>query len=146
MSGKKLSAKASEEVEFLEQVLRKCDHLGTLVEQYSAAKKGADSYVNQIARELGHLRQNAMIKNLGFVADNAGTLGIAAGRGSQVQRSRTLREGLNSLKQLVDRTIKATIEADERDRKEKERLAEIEKAARERTAARAGAEQNKAAT
>lgn len=145
MAGKKLSAKASEEVEFLEMVLRKCDHLGTLVEQYSAAKKGADMYVSQITRELGHLRQNAMIKNLGFVADNAGILGIAAGRGSQVQRSRTLREGLGGLKQLVERTIKAKIELDERDRKQKERLLEQEKAARE-GAVRGQAGQNKAAT
>ena len=126
----KLSAKAQEEIEYLEHVLRNCAHLAALVEQYASAKtKGpADMYTQQVTRTLTQLRQNAMAKNLGFIADAAGTLGVGATRGSQVQRCRTLREGVNALKQLVERTMKATGDADVRQRGEKEKDAATEKA------------------
>lgn len=119
----KLSAKAQEEVEFLEQVLKLCDHVSALVEQYSSAKtkSNADMYLSQITRTLTQLRQKAMAKNLGFVADAAGVLGVNAARGSQVQRTRTIREGSVSLKALVERTIKATGDTDRRERAQKEK-------------------------
>ena len=123
MAGSKMSAKAQEEVEFLDSVTRQCDHLLGLVEQYAGASKGTDIYLTQITRALGHIRQNAMIKNLGFVADTAGMLGVAAGRGSQMQRARTLREGLGSLKSLVERTMKAVVDVDKRERAQKEKEA-----------------------
>src|ERR1700693_3047698 len=130
MAGK-LSAKAAEEVEYLEHVLVSCAHLASLVEQYAGTKtKGpADMYTQQITRTLTQLRQVAMAKNLGFIADAAGTLGVAAVRGSQMQRCRTLREGVTSLKQLGERTMKATGDADARQRAEKERDAAKAKAA-----------------
>jgi hypothetical protein len=121
MAGLKLTARAQEEVAFLTDLLRKCDHLAAQVEQYSAAKRGADMIVSQIARELGHIRQNAMIKNLGPIADQAGLLSVAAGRGSQASRSRTLREGVAGFKQLLERVMKATIDADQRQQAEKAR-------------------------
>jgi hypothetical protein len=121
MAGLKLTARAQEEVDFLTDLLRKCDHLGAEVEKYAAAKRGADMIVSQIARELGHIRQNAMIKNLGPIADQAGLLSVAAGRGSQVSRSRTMREGIAGFKQLLERTMKATIDADQRQQAEKAR-------------------------
>jgi hypothetical protein len=119
----KLSAKAQEEVEFLEQVLKTCAHLTSMVEQFASAKNKSsmDMYQQQIVRALTQLRQKAMIKNLGFVADAAGILGVAAARGSQVARTRVLREGSVSLKQLVERTTKATIDADHRERAQKEK-------------------------
>ncbi|MFI5280100.1 MAG: hypothetical protein ACHQU1_06380 [Gemmatimonadales bacterium] len=127
----KLSAKAQEEVEFLEHVLKTCAHLSSLVEQFatSKVKSTMDMYQQQIVRALTQLRQNAMIKNLGFVADAAGILGVAAARGSQVARTRVLREGSVSLKQLVERTMKATIDADRREGAEKEKLHAAEVAA-----------------
>ena len=127
----KLSAKAQEEVEYLENVLKQCVHITSAIEQYTSAKvkSSADMYMSQITRALSHLRQNAMMKNLGFVADAAGTLGISAGRGSQVQRTRVLREGIVALKQLVERTMKATIQADQRERGEKDKEKEREAAA-----------------
>jgi hypothetical protein len=139
MAGK-LSAKAAEEVEYLELVLRNCVHLIALVEQYAGAKTKAasDMYTQQITRTLTQMRQNAMAKNLGFIADAAGTLGVAATRGSQVQRCRTLREGVVSLKQLVERTTKATIDADHRQRTEKEREAAAEKDAAAKAKATGG--------
>ena len=111
----KLSAKTQEEVDFLDHVVKQSDHMLGLVEQYAGANKGADIFLSQIIRSLGHIRQNAMIKNLGFVADHAGMLGVGAGRGSQMQRTRTLREGIAALKSLVERTMKAKVDTDKRE-------------------------------
>jgi hypothetical protein len=116
MAGRKLSAKTEEEVVFMEHLLAQCDHLNKLVEEYSAASKGTEALVQVITRTLSQIRQRAMIANLGAVADQAGTLGIAAGRGSQMQRTRTLRDGIVGFKQLLERTMKATIDADARQR------------------------------
>jgi hypothetical protein len=141
MAGRKLSAKAGEEVEFMEQLLARCDALARPVEEYSTAKKGADQYSQQIVRALQEMRQHAMMKNLGPIADAAGVLSVQCGRGSQMMRARTMREGIAGFKQLLDRTIKATIEADARQAKEKEVEAErakaAEKAAAQRMAERA---------
>ncbi len=131
MAGRKLSARAADDVVFLEHILTELLHLKAKTEEYSASKKG-DDILQGIIRALTHIRQNAMIKNLGPVADSAGMLGVAAGRGSQVQRSRVLREGLVGYEQLVDRTMKARIGADIRER------AEAEKAAKGTTPATAG--------
>lgn len=141
MAGK-LSAKAAEEVEYLELVLRNCAHLNALVEQYAGAKtkNASDMYTQQITRTLTQLRQNAMAKNLGFIADAAGTLGVASVRGSQLQRCRTLREGVTSLKQLVERTMKATGDADVRQRAEKEKDATTAKDAAAKAKATEGAD------
>ncbi|MFI5207978.1 MAG: hypothetical protein ACHQU8_04335 [Gemmatimonadales bacterium] len=127
----KLSAKVQEEVEFLEHVLKICVHLSSMVEQYASSKtkSSSDMYLSQITRALTQLRQNAMMKNLGFVADAAGILGVAAGRGSQVMRTRVLREGSVSLKQLVERTMKAAIDAGHRENAEKEKVHAAEMAA-----------------
>ena len=67
------------------------------------------------------MRQQAMVANMGPIADQAGMLGVAAARGSQMQRTRTLREGMASFKQLLERVIKATVDADVRLQAEKAR-------------------------
>jgi hypothetical protein len=127
MAGLKLSAKAQEEVDFITNLLTQCDHLAKLIEEYASARKGADMMAAQIARQLSQIRQNAMIKNLGPIADAAGILSVAAGRGSQPSRTRAMREGLGSFKQLLERTMKATIDADARAMKEKEKEKERER-------------------
>lgn len=129
MAGRKLSAKTEEEVVFMEHLLVQCDHLHKLVEEYAAAKKGTESLVQVITRTLSHIRQRAMIANLGPVADQAGMLGVAAGRGSQVQRARVLRDGLAGFKQMIERTMKATIDADGRHRAEEQKKLTDAKAA-----------------
>ncbi len=143
MPGLKLSAKAQETVEYLETLLKECDHFASLVEQYASARTNPDQLSGQLARELGQLRQKAMIKNLGFVADTAGQLGVQAGRsGSQPMKSRVLRDGVASLKALVERTVRATIQADESEQKEKAYLkAKEAKLAAERVKARVLAEE-----
>ena len=111
----KMSAKATETVEFLDYLLRQCDLLVSQIEDYASARKPAtaDWIRSQIARELGHLRQRAMVKNLGVVADEVGRLGIQASTsGSQQMKSRVLREGIASLRAAVERRRKATVDAD----------------------------------
>jgi hypothetical protein len=121
MPGQKLSAKSQETVEYLESVMRECDHWASLVEQFASAKNNPDQFSSQLSRELGQLRQKAMIRNQGFIADTAGQLSVAASRGgSPIMKSRMLRDGVGSLKALLERTIKATIQADESEKKEKE--------------------------
>mgnify|MGYP001343346767 FL=1 len=120
MAAMKLSAKATESVEFLEHVLRECDQLAREVEEFASAKKNADMYSAHIARELSQMRQRAMIKSLPFVADAAGGLSVQASRGaSQSTKTRAMREGLVAFRGLVERTIKQTTTADGADRAEK---------------------------
>jgi hypothetical protein len=127
MAGRKLSAKTEEEVVFMEHLLTQCAHLTKLVEEYAAMKKNPEAAVQVITRQLSQVRQQAMIKNLGPVADYAGMLSVAAGRGSQMQRTRVMREGVVGFKQLLERTMKATIDADQRVRAEAEHERAVER-------------------
>ncbi len=141
MAGRKLSSKAEEEVGFMEQLLARCDALARPIEEYAAAKKNADQFGQQVVRALQEMRQHAMMKNLGPVADAAGVLSVQCGRGSPIMRARTMREGIVGFKQLIERSMKAMIDADQRQQHEKEvdlqRAREAEKAAAQRMAERA---------
>jgi hypothetical protein len=128
MAGRKLSAKTEEEVVFLEHVITEITHLKAKTEEYAGSKKGED-IVAGIIRQLTQIRQRAMIKNLGPIADAAGILAVAAGRGSPVQRARVLREGLVTYEQNVERTMKALIGADAREKAEAQKVIEARKAA-----------------
>jgi hypothetical protein len=140
MAGLKLSAKAQEEHDFLEQLLTQCDHLLALTEQYVGAKgAGQEQIFQTITRSLQQIRQNAMIKNLGPIADAAGMLAVAAGRGAPVQRARTLREGLSGYKTNIERTMKALVAADARERVEQEKVAARRKAAQLKASGGGGA-------
>ncbi len=137
MAGRKLSSKTEEEVVFMEQLLLQCDTLTRKVEEYATCKtKGADQIVQQIVRQLSQVRQQAMMKNLGPLADAAGTLSILAGRGSQMQRTRTMRDGLVGFKQNIERTMKAAIDADQRTQALAEKEREVQRAAEKAAAAR----------
>jgi hypothetical protein len=115
MAGEKLSAKTTETVEFLDYVIRQCDHLASDVEQYAVAKKSAQAdFMRQgIARELGHMRQRAMARNLGVLADEIGRFAVqAGGGGSQQTKTRFLRDGVVALRAACERMRKATIDSD----------------------------------
>ena len=123
MAGKKLSAKTEEEVIFMEHMLLQCDGLTRKVEEYAACKtKAADGIVLGVIRGLAQFRQQAMQRNLGPLADAAGTLSILCGRGSQPQRTRTMREGIINFKILIERMMKAAIDADARARVEADKV------------------------
>jgi hypothetical protein len=129
MAGKKLSAKTEEEVVFMEHMLLQCDGLTRKIEEYaSCTTKAADGMVQVIVRNLSQFRQQAMQKNLGPLADAAGTLSILCGRGSQMQRSRIMRDGMVNFKILIERMMKAAIDADGRVRAESERVMLADKA------------------
>jgi len=117
----KLTAKNQELVDYLDTLLKEMDHFASLVEQYAAAKSNPDQYSSLLSRELAQLRQKAMMRNVGFIADSAGQLSVAASRGgSAMMKARMLRDGVVSLKALIERTIKGTIQADEGEKREKE--------------------------
>lgn len=121
----KLTAKNQELVDYLDTLLKEMDHFASLVEQYAAAKSNPDQYSSLLSRALSQLRQKAMMRNIGFIADSAGQLSVAASRGgSPMMKARMLRDGVVSLKALIERTIKGTIQADEGDKREKEFLAQ----------------------
>jgi hypothetical protein len=111
--GTKLSAKAQERIDFLDKVAKKLDRLHSLTEQLAAAKSGGDQLSSQIARECQQLRQGAIINNLGPLADAVGQMGMAVKRGGSPQtKARALREGMSSARPMVERLIKATLEAE----------------------------------
>jgi hypothetical protein len=144
MASFKPSAKAVETVEYLESVLKVTDHYASLVEQFAAGKtKGSDMFATQLSRELGQLRQKAMMRNLGVIADSAGQLSVMAARGSSpMMKGRMLRDGVVAFRSLVERSIKATLIADENEQKEKAFVAEKERRASvEATRARVLAEE-----
>jgi len=121
MPGTKLSAKNQELVDYLETLMKEMDHFAALVEQFAGAKSNPDQYSGQLSRELGHLRQKAMMRNVGFVADAAGQLSVAASRGgSPMMKARVLRDGVVALRALIERTIKGVQQADEGEKREKE--------------------------
>jgi hypothetical protein len=123
MAGIKLSAKVQEEIVFMENMLLQCTGLTRKVEEYAACKtKAAEGMVQTIVRQLSQFRQQAMQKNLGPLADAAGTLSILCGRGSQMQRTRIMREGVVNFKLLIERMMKAAIQADVRQRAESEKV------------------------
>jgi hypothetical protein len=144
MPGPKLSAKAVETIAYLESLLKECDHYAALAEQFAAAKtKNSDLFATQLSRELGQLRQKAMMRNLGAVADSAGQLSVIAARGgSPMMKGRLLRDGVAAFRSLVERSAKATAVADESEQKEKAYLAEkARKAEAEKVKARGLAEE-----
>ena len=143
----KLSAKTLETIDYLELLLKEADHFAALVEQYAAAKKGADMYSSQVSRELSQLRQKAMMRNLGFIADAAGQLSVMASRGgSPMMKARVLRDGVASFRALIERTVKGTVAADEGEQREKAFVHEKElKAEAEHIKARVIAEEAKEA-
>jgi hypothetical protein len=130
MAGQKLSAKAMEEFEFMDGLLKECAHLLGETEKYAGSTGNSAQQIFQgITRQLGHIRQKAMMKNLGPLADAAGVMAIGANRGSPLQRARFLREQLATYKTNIERTMKALVAADAREKAEQEKVAAQRKAA-----------------
>jgi hypothetical protein len=131
MANYKLSAKAVETIEYLQAVLKETDHYVSLVEQFAAARsKGYENFATQLSRELGQLRQKAMMRGVPYLADAAGQLGVMASRGgSPMMKGRLLRDGVAAFRSLIERNIKATAVADENEQKQKAYQAEKERRA-----------------
>jgi hypothetical protein len=147
MAAQKLSAKHQEMVEYLESLLKEIDHFASLVEHYAAAKSNPDQYSSLLSRDLARLRQKAMMRNVGFIADAAGQLSVVASRGgSSMMKARMLRDGVVSLMALIERTVQGTIQSDATEKAEKEfQEAKAAKALAEAVKARVIAEEAKEA-
>jgi hypothetical protein len=104
--GSKLSAKAQQKLDLLEQARRKTDRLHNLVEQY--ASTGQDLFASQISRTAMELGRVLMGVGYGAMADYANQLGMGAKRGGATQsKFRALRDAVAQLRPAIDRAEKA---------------------------------------
>ena len=117
MAAPKLSANQVQRIEELQGYVRTVDHVKKLVAELesnrAANPKILKSISENIARDLSHMRQRALTKNLGTVPDTAGTLAVVAARqgtGLNV-KIRALQDGMNSISMQLDQALKMAHEA-----------------------------------
>ena len=117
MAAPKLSANQVQRIEELQGYVRTLDHVKKLVAELEANRaanpKILKSISETIARELSHMRQRALTKNLGTLPDTAGSLSIVAARqGTGINvKIRALQDGLNSISIQLDQSLKMAHEA-----------------------------------
>ena len=127
MAAPKLSANQVQRIEELQGYVRTVDHVKKLIAELesnrAANPKIIKSISESIARELSHMRQRALTKNLGTLPDTAGTLSIVAARqgtGLNV-KIRALQDGINSISMQLDQSLKMAHEAKPEKEQEKHR-------------------------
>jgi hypothetical protein len=110
MSGK-LSPSANLAVLEIGEFLTKVGRLHSLVEQYAAAKTNAGVYEMPAVRAVQQLKLQFMGAGFDSLSQLCGAMETTLRRGgSQVTKSRILREGVGSLKfqlELAQRTVKS---------------------------------------
>ena len=117
MAAPKLSANQVQRIEELQGYVRTLDHVKKLVAELesnrAANPKILKGISESIARELSHMRQRALTKNLGTLPDTAGSLSIVAARqGTGINvKIRALQDGLNSISIQLDQSLKMAHEA-----------------------------------
>ena len=117
MAAPKLSANQAQRIEELQGYVRTVDHVKKLVAELesnrAANPKILKSISENIARELSHMRQRALTKNLGTLPDTAGSLSVVAARqGTGINvKIRALQDGLNSITIQLDQSLKMAHEA-----------------------------------
>jgi len=123
----KLSANQAQRIEELQGYVRTVDHVKKLVAELesnrAANPKILKSISENIARELSHMRQRALTKNLGTLPDIAGNLSVVAARqGTGINvKLRALQDGLNSITIQLDQSLKMAHEAKPEKEQEKKR-------------------------
>jgi len=123
----KLSANQVQRIEELQGYVRTVDHVKKLVAELesnrAANPKILKSIGENIARELSHMRQRALTKNLGTLPDIAGNLSVVAARqGTGINvKLRALQDGLNSISIQLDQSLKMAHEAKPEREDEKKR-------------------------
>ena len=111
LMAKKLSAKAQQKLDSLQEATRKLDRIHGMVEQYASSK--ADYYAAMISRAGADLGRVFMNAGLGVMADHAKQMGVLAKRGgATATKFRGLRELVGSLRGELDRATKAVHEAE----------------------------------
>lgn len=108
---KKLSAKAQQKLDSLEEAARKLDRIHGLVEQFASTKM--DYYAGMISRAGADLGRVFMNSGMGVMADHANQMGMLAKRGgTTTSKFRGLRELVGALRGEIDRATKAVHQAD----------------------------------
>jgi len=123
----KLSANQVQRIEELQGYVRTVDHVKKLVAELEANRAANPKILKgigeTIARELSHMRQRALTKNLGTLPDIAGNLSVVAARqGTGINvKLRALQDGLNSISIQLDQSLKMAHEAKPEREDEKKR-------------------------
>lgn len=119
-----LSPGAQLKLNEVREFLNKVQRMYGLVELYATSKTGQDQYEQPIRRGFDQLKREFMGAGYDALAQVAGAMAMAVKRtGPHQMRSRTLREGVGSLKQqleLESRSIVSTDQAEQEKRKKEE--------------------------
>ena len=112
-----LSPQAQQKVAALHQMSEKVQHVYGLVERFAAVRDQHQAEVlsQPLKRAFGKLKRDLMGQGFDTMAQLAGSMEIAAGRGSAVQtKARILREGVGSLRFQVEHEARQVVAEDER--------------------------------
>lgn len=104
----------------------KVQHVHGMVERYATTQdpRQADALAIPMKRAFGRLKIELMGAGLDVLSQLAGSMEIAAGRGSsKQQKSRILREGVGSLRFQVDQEQRKVVSEDKATRERAEREA-----------------------
>ena len=110
-----------EEIEAFQKVVEHAHHLvQELASNRAAPTKILDRICESIAKDMSQMRQRALTKNIGTIADVAGALGILAARGGGMSfKLRGLEDGVHSLRMQLDHAHKMTSMIEKKPPKEK---------------------------
>ncbi len=98
-----LSPQAQAKLTTLEGFAQKAQRLYGLVEQFAADRSGGEMLTSAIKRAVGQLKREFLSSGYDAMAQLAGAMEIAAGRGTNQQaKVRILREGVGSLKSQIE--------------------------------------------
>ena len=103
MSGK-LSPRARMKMAKLQTMADKVQHVHGMVEKYASTRSDqhAQILVLPLKRALGQLKLDLLGAGFEAMSQLAGSMEVAAGRGTRRQRTRILREGVGSLRFQVE--------------------------------------------
>jgi hypothetical protein len=111
-----ISPQAQAKLAMLREMARKVDHVRGLVEQYAVARgKNGDLLIIPIKRAFGRLKLELMGAGLDSLSQLAGSMELAARRGSNQQnKARILREGVGSMVFQMELEQRAVVADDKR--------------------------------
>lgn len=114
-----LSPQAQQKVAALRDMSDKVQHVHGMVERFAASRdqKQAEQLSPPLKRAFGRLKLQLMGAGLDTLAQLAGSMEIAAGRGGSAQsKARILREGVGSLKFQIEHESRKVVSEDEQAR------------------------------
>ncbi len=98
-----LTPQAQAKLTTLEGFAQKAQRLYGMIEQFAADRSGGEVLTSAIKRAVGQLKREFLASGYDSMAQLAGAMEIAAGRGTNQQaKVRILREGVGSLKSQLE--------------------------------------------